>query len=120
MKSITSIFFAISIVAMSFGVHAQDVSHRAFVFNEDNSCFVDSPETGLLIGSLHAVGVYAGGPFPGNGKATCQGNHDLELDQPIVFKGTVCNTFGFLTDDTLFIATPGGRWSYHCNFPKAE
>lgn len=120
MKYTTSMFFTICIMVLSFGAHAQDIEHRAFVFHEDDSCTYESEATGFLLGSAQVVGVYAGGPFPGNGKMTCKGTHDLSLESPLVIRDDACFAFGFPTDDTLFIATPGGRWSFFCNFPKAE
>ena len=120
MKSITSIFFAISILVLSFGVQAQDVEHRAMVLMEDGGCVFYTEQTGVIYGRAHAVGQYAGGPFPNNGKLTCQGRHDADLERPVVIRDFVCQAVVFLTDDTLFLATPGGHWSAQCNFPKRE
>lgn len=118
------IFFGIVIPVLSvlsFGTQAQ--SNGAFVFQGDEgSCgwYTDIIGEQLVGDRFHVVGQYAGGPFPGNGKATCSGTHDLDLERAVTVRDEACFAFGFVTEDSLFVATPGGQWTVQCNFPKAE
>ena len=121
MKYIISGLVLPVLLALSFGSQAQ--SNGAFVFQgEEGSCgwYTDILGEQLIGERFHVVGQYAGGPFPGNGKATCRGTHDLYLERAVTVRGEACFAFGFITEDTLFVATPGGQWTVQCNFPKAE
>jgi hypothetical protein len=98
-------------------------SNSAFVFKGgEGTCgwYTDILGVPLSGERFHVVGNYAGGPFPGNGKATCRGTHDLELESAVTVRGEACFVGGAITEDTLFVATPGGQWTVQCNFPKAE
>lgn len=94
-------------------------SNSAFVFKGgEGTCgwYTDILGVELTGERFHVVGQYAGGPFPQNGKATCRGTHDLDLDRAVTVRDEACSVNGLITEDTLFVATPGGQWTVQCNF----
>jgi len=120
MKSFIFRAFFATLFFISLGVEAQDITHRAVVFKADNSCIWYTPQSGVLVGDLQINAQYAGGPFPQHGKLTCHGTHSLELDSPIVVRNDACVANGVVTDDSLFVATPGGEWVVQCKFKKSN
>jgi hypothetical protein len=113
----------------------ETMAERAVVVRADGVCMGFVPngdtDTGLpplafpVIGDVHAVGRDAGIDefFPGSGKITCIGAHDIELDYATAGRGFACEVehqeLGpIITTDTLLVATPGGRWSMVCKFPR--
>ena len=122
MRLLKSGILSVALLSLTaINTQAQDTLHRAVVFKLDNGCEWFEVETGFLIGeTVHAVGQYAGGPFPQRGKATCRGSHDLELDSPVITKGGLCAFGPFWTVDSIFVATPGGEWMVQCQFPDAD
>jgi hypothetical protein len=86
---------------------------------------VNKPPLGFWTGDAHIVGRDAGGEtFPGSGKLTCQGYHDVTLERSLVSKGFTCfipnqaGTLLYITENTIQVATPSGNVSANCNFDK--
>lgn len=122
------IFFAVLLFStLSF-------AERANVIRIDNGCTgnVPDPEAdngvpglGRWSGDVHAVERDAGVEvFPGTGKVTCRGRHDVDLDRAGVSKGTGCVVPGpeegtlYLTFDTVTVASPSGEALFTCQFKK--
>ena len=110
-------------IALLFAASAA-VSAAAVVINEDGGCtgFVPNyetetglPELAILFGSTHSV-VNSGG----NTKLTCKFDHEVELERATGGQGFLCATPGGLTDDTMMVASPGGKATLVCQIKKPK
>ncbi len=108
---------------LAINISAVQADNGAFVIQDDTCQAYGVPTLDEYGHTDHVsvlTGQYAGGPFPGNGQVMCQGTHPYAIGRPLVVRDDPCYAFGYLTEDSLLVATPGGQWTLVCNFPKAE
>ena len=81
----------------------------------DFSCTGFIPnEAGGSLGVVFTTATHSVVTDNGVTSLTCRFDHDFELPQAYGAKGFVCGTFAGTTDDSMMLATPGGKAILKC------
>jgi hypothetical protein len=82
---------------------------------DDFGCFGFVPDgAGGSLGGLYTTETHSVVTHKGVTSVTCRFDHNFDLPQAYGTNGFVCGTFAGVTNDTMMLATPGGKAILKC------
>ena len=121
-------YLVFSAVLSMFAVFSmQSSAEPAFVIKEfDCNGFIPDPDTGAPIFPLFTTQTHGFAVKDTVGKFSCHFNHDYPLESASAARGWLCAVTSpftgemLVTDNTVMLATPGGKALLQCMFGPTE